>query len=168
MSHLGNKNKSMNDQWFTTIDTWRMITPYIPHKYKVWESFFGNGKSAEVLRKLGVNVYSKDLDFFEMLESTEVKQVDMVVSNIPFSKKYRILKALKKLGKPFILILPMSCISTLKLRSIFGTEMKNISLLIPKGRLKFEDKLGILNRKPTFSSLFLCWKIPNAERVVWL
>lgn len=129
-------NKKKNDDWFSTKIIWSLIAPYLPKDKILWEAFWGDGTSAKHLQSLGFNVISEDVDFFKAEHLME--KCDMIVSNPHFSKKYLILKHLVDKGKPFVLILPLHCINAHKIRKIFGKTIKDITIFIPTGRLKFE------------------------------
>ena len=163
-----NKNKKTNDEWYSTIDTWKLIEAYIPKDKKIWEAFYGDGSSGEILRKLGYDVYSENLDFFEMLNTKEVEAIDWVITNPPFTKKYPILAALVELNKPFIVVLPLSSINTHSMRKIFGEKMDNVTILMPKGRLMFKNKKGDIVKRPSFESIYLGWKIGGVDKIEWL
>jgi hypothetical protein len=55
--------------------------------------------------------------------------MDMIISNVPFSKKKEVLVKLKELDKPFIIIMPMSTLFTQYLRETFGNKLQ---LIIPQ------------------------------------
>lgn len=78
--------------------------PAVPSKPKkdkvIWESFYGDGTSGEFLRELGCKeVIHEPIDFFENDKG------EVIISNPPFSKTKEIMPRLKKLDKPFILIM---------------------------------------------------------------
>ena len=54
---------------------------YIPRDKTIWEAFYGDGQSGQDLESMGFNVIHEPIDFFSHDEG------DVIVSNIPFSKK---------------------------------------------------------------------------------
>jgi hypothetical protein len=76
---------------------WENIKQYIPKK-KIWEAFYGDGKSGSYLQELGFDEIHEEIDFFEE------NRGEIIISNPPFSKSKEVLTRLKELNKPFILI----------------------------------------------------------------
>ena len=120
-----------HDDYMTPKYAWENIQQYIPKDKVIWEAFMGDGKSGEYLEELGFDVIHNDNDFFESNEG------DIVVSNPPFSKSKEVITRLKKIDKPFILILPSSKINTQYFR-LFKNE---IQIIIPKKRIHFDKQI---------------------------
>lgn len=148
MNFLTNESALKDDDYMTPKEVWETIKDYIPKNKVIWEAFYGDGKSGDYLRELGFQVIHEKIDFFKENKG------DIIVSNPPFSEKMRVLKRLKELDKPFILLLPASTLGTKTLQQLFG---KDIQVIIPKGRISF-----IKNGKQTngvwFASFFYCYK----------
>ncbi|NQY07845.1 MAG: hypothetical protein HRT68_17010, partial [Flavobacteriaceae bacterium] len=88
---------------------------------------------------------------------------EIVISNPPFSQAREVLERLKKLNKPFILILPSSKINTQYFRRIFLNCEDRIQIIIPKKRIQFDRyKDGKRNDKTmnaSFDCFYYCWKM---------
>ena len=138
------------DDYMTKKSTWKSIAKFLPKDFIIWEAFYGDGTSGEHLRALGYNVIHKNIYFFDSDEG------DIIVTNPPYSKGKQILKRLKKLNKPFVLILPISKLN----RKYFQALFPGVHLIIPKSRIQF-----IRNNKNNcnFDTAFFCWKM-NLER----
>ena len=95
------------DDYMTPKSAWDNIKHLIPKDKVIWGCFYGDGKSGDYLKELGFNVIHEEIDFFDNDKG------DIIVTNPPFSQSKVILERLKKLDKPFIIILPASkiCIS---------------------------------------------------------
>ena len=78
----------------------------IPRHLTFWEAFYGDGTSGRHLTELGFDVIHEDLGFF-MHDLGEC-----VVTNPTFSELPRILARLRELGKPFVVIMPCSTLTT--------------------------------------------------------
>ncbi len=90
----------------TPPSAWEATQKYIPKNKVIWEAFYGDEKSGEILRGLGFKVNHVEWDFFE-------NNLGVVnVSNPPFSKLPQILERLAHLNKPFIIIMPSSKLNT--------------------------------------------------------
>ena len=93
-----------DDEWKTPKELWENIKEYLPKKdIVVWEAFYGDGKSGNYLSDLGCTVMQSNVDFFDD-NSCFLDKVDMIISNIPFSKKKEVLAKLKEIDKPFIIL----------------------------------------------------------------
>jgi len=148
----------------TPKSAWEDIKQYIPKDKVIWEAFYGNGKSGEYLEQLGFKVIHEKVDFFENDFG------EIVVSNPPFTKVPKILKRLKELNKPFIMIMPSSKINTQYFRKLFSDEP--IQIIIPKKRINFEK---LINGKVpegwgdrcNFDCFYYCWKIGLERDIIF-
>jgi len=155
------------DDYMTPKYAWENIRQYIPKDKVIWEAFYGDGKSGDYLKELEFNVIHEEVDFFEN------DLGDMVVSNPPFSKTKEVLKRLKELQKPFILILPSSKINTQYVRSLFKDEEDKLQIIIPIKRIQFDKlvngEIDTNSKKAcNFDCFYYCWKIGLERDIVWL
>jgi len=102
---------------------WEDIKEFIPNKV-IWEPFYGDGTSGVHLRDMGFEVIHEDVDFFEE------DRGEVVVTNPAFSKIPEILKRLKDLNRPFIMIMPSSKINTQYFQKLFTSEIQLIVFLL--------------------------------------
>lgn len=159
MAGFHTKTFQVFDDYTTPYSAWENIKQYLPIDKVIWEAFYCNGESGNHLQKLGFNVIHENEDFFENDKG------DLIVSNPPFSMKKEVLKRLKNLNKPFILICPISMLNTNYLRDLFGNS---IQLLIPRKRIqfnKFEDGIEKTLNSCNFDTAYFCYKM-NLERDV--
>lgn len=153
-----------DDEYDTPRELWENIVQYLPKKDKIlWEPFYSNGKSGNILSELGCTVIQSKTDFFDT-DNNIVDKADVIVSNIPFSKKKEILVKLKEMNKPFIIIMPASTIFTSYLRDTFGNELQ---IIVPHKRMHFE-KHGVLLKRTSFDSCYYCYKMNLERDIVWL
>jgi len=157
MALMRNSKDTEKDDYMTPKSVWESILQYIPKDKVIWEAFYGDGKSGEYLRELGLEVIHEDIDFF-----TE-NRGDVVVSNPPFSKKMEVLTRLKQLNKPFMLVLPASTLGTKTLQKLFP----DIQLIIPDGRISF-IKNGSKTNGVWFASFIYCWGINLPRDLIFL
>lgn len=155
---MTNSKEKEDDDYMTPKAVWESIREYIPKNKIIWEAFYGDGKSGEYLRELGFEVIHEDIDFFKE------NRGDIIVSNPPFSSKMAVLKRLKELDKPFILLLPASALGTKTLQELYGNTLQ---VIVPKGRICY-----IKNGKQTagvwFASFFYCYKCNLPRDLVFL
>ena len=173
-SYYGSKNSfgsvSKNDEYYTPKNEWVNIKKFIPNDKTIWEPFNNVGNpdsfnSSKYLRELGFNVISKPYnprtgrnDFFKSNHG------DIVVSNPPFTMKREVLKRLKDLDKPFILILPLPTINTIYFRNMFMND-KDFGIIIPKKRIDFKNKKNLNSN--CFECAFYCWKV-GVKGIKWI
>ena len=82
MAGFQTKTFSNHDDYMTPKSAWQNIEMYIPKDKQIWESFYGDGTSAENLKELGFDVVSEDIDFYkedrgEIVRSTGPDSVEM-------------------------------------------------------------------------------------------
>lgn len=166
MAGFHTKTFMVHDDYMTPKHAWENIKQFIPTDKMIWEAFMGNGKSGEYLTELGFNVIHEKLDFFEN------DLGDIIVSNPPFSKTKEVMERLKKLDKPFILILPSAKINTSYFRDFF-TGDKKLQIIIPRKRIHF-DKLvngevpNGYKSKCNFDCFYYCYKMNLPNDITWL
>lgn len=153
-----NSKYSLNDEYYTTFKIWESIRDYIPKNKIIWECFYSpNSKSATHLRNLGFEVVWKDVDFFTN------NYGDILVSNMPFSKKKEVLTRLKQLDKPFIMLFPTASIQTKFFKNLF--ENDKIQIILPTEKLHYEGD-STHPRGASFYSCFICYKMDFDKDVI--
>ena len=132
MAGFHTKKFSVCDDYMTPKYAWEAIKNFIPKNKIIWESFYGDGTSGKYLSELGFEVIHKEVDFFEN------NLGDIVISNPPFSDTKNIIKRLKELNKPFILILPTSKIMNSYFREFQKDNKFPLQIIIPRKRIQFK------------------------------
>jgi len=165
MATFTHKGFLKHDDYMTPKSAWEDIKEYIPKEKIIWEAFYGDGVSGTHLKELGFNTIHEPIDFFEN------NMGDVVLSNPPFSKIPDIIKRLKDLEKPFILIMPSSKINTQYFRKLFSNN--EIQIIIPRKRIHFEKKVN--GKTPdkwknacNFDCFYYCYKMNLPRDIVWL
>ena len=163
--HVSRNKIKVDDEYYTQPSTWQKILPYINRVNVLWEPFYGLGHTIKFFKENKyIMIGTKNKDFFK--NEKDMRDCDTVVSNPPFSLKYRIMTRLVKNEKPFILILPLACVNSQSFRKCFNNDMSDVSILIPKGRIQF-IKGDKVQKSPSFESCFVCWKMME-EKLVFL
>lgn len=135
-----------DDDYMTPKEVWESIAHLIPKDKKIWECFYGDGKSGEYLSDLGFQVEHHKIDFFDVPSFN----YDILVSNPPYSMKPKIFKRLSEIDKPFMMLVPVSTMTKKFLKTYFQDK---IQIIIPKSRIHF-----VKNGEQTKSSWFdTCW-----------
>ena len=165
MAGFHTKTFLKHDDYMTPKYAWENIKHLIPKNKVIWEAFYGDGKSGSYLRELGFNVIHEPIDFFEN------NLGEIIVSNPPFSKSKEVMKRLKELDKPFIIIMPSSKINTSYFREYFMNS--GLQLIIPRKRIHFEKQIE--GKTPdnwknacNFDCFYYCYKIGLENDIVWL
>lgn len=166
MAGFHTKTFMKHDDYMTPKSAWENIKQFIPTDKVIYEPFYGDGKSGEYLRQLGFTVIHEPIDFFEN------DLGDIIVSNPPFSKSKEVLKRLKDLDKPFILILPSSKINTSYFSDLFGSD-KKLQIIIPRKRIHFEKHVNGETPKDwknacNFDCFYYCYKMNLKNDITWL
>lgn len=156
---------SSDDEYYTPPEHWIAVREFLPSSnLVVWEAFCGDGRSGNTLADLGCTVIQgREVDFFND-ENGVLDKYDVIVSNIPFSNKKEILERLKKLDKPFLIIMPGSTMFTKYLRELFGNEMQ---IIIPRSRMHFV-KNDVLMTRTSFDCCYFAYKMNYSKDVIWL
>ena len=153
-------NDKDSDNYITNKEDWERIKQYIPKDKIIWSPFYCDGKQKEYFAEMGFDIIHEDEDFFENNKG------DIIIDNPPFSKKKEILKRLKQLDKPFILICP----SVLLVYKYFQDYFKNdLQLMIPYNRIKFKHlNSNNKNYTPPYASFYFCYKMNLPKDLIWL
>ena len=166
MATFTNNTFKKHDDYMTPKYAWEDIKEYIPKDKVIWECFYGSGDSGKYLTELGFNTIHKEIDFFKNNEG------EVLVSNPPFTIIPQILERLVELGKPFIMIMPVSKMSTQYYRKTF----KNIELpqiIIPKKRIQFIKTVDgkvpdNYKSSANFDCFYYCWKMNLPRDIIML
>jgi len=141
-------HQNVTDNYYSKKEVWEKIQQYIPKDKVIWEPFYGDGKSGQYLRELGFHVIHEPIDFFE----NDLGEI--IVSNPPFSMKQEIFTRLKKLDKPFIIVMFPIVLSCKWFLDIFD----DIQIIIPKTRVKMYGN-GKENYTPNGGVWYFCYKM---------
>lgn len=148
-----------------------LLIPFIPKNIKyVWEVAAGDGKISRILTKHGYGVLSFDLQVSDSIEiichnflgnlhscsKLYPKDETAIITNPPFSLKYKFYKRCLEIGNPFALLIPADYSGWL----IDAVDKHNCEKLIPTRRINYitptgkSEKTGNISN---FHSLWLTW-----------
>tara|TARA_R110001632_G_scaffold106349_1_gene215890 strand:+ start:147 stop:632 length:486 start_codon:yes stop_codon:yes gene_type:complete len=160
MAGFHTKTFLKHDDYMSPKSAWENIQHLIPKDKIIWEAFYGDGKSGKYLEELDFDVIHKEVDFFTN------NLGDIIISNPPFSQSKEILKRLKELDKPFILILPSSKINTQYVRENYKNS--DLQIIIPRKRIQFIKNGNELQNKCNFDCFYYCYKMNFKKDITWL
>jgi len=167
MASFSTKTFQKHDDYMTPLSAWESISHIIPKDKVIWEPFFGDGKSKEHLMSLGCQeVIHEDIDFFENDKG------EVIVTNPPYSDTKKIMPRLKALGKPFILIMPCSKLTTQYVRENFKDTEDPLQIIVPRKRVQFIKLVdGVMVEQRNccnFDCFWYCWKMNLPKDLMWL
>ena len=158
-----------HDDYMTPKYAWENISHLIPKDKQIWEPFYGDGKSGDYLQEIlgsDIEIIHKNEDFFKVNYPDTT-----IITNPPFSRSKEVLTRLKELGKPFIIIQPVSKMNTQWFRSLFKGD-KNFQIIIPPKRINFarmvDGKVIEGKSHANFECNYYCWKIGLENDITWL
>jgi hypothetical protein len=156
-------NKSGNDNYETPFENIESITKYIPSGARIWDPFYCNGLVGEHWKKLGFDIkHEPGVDFFSITEYPD--NVDMIVTNPPFSKFSKILKQLIVWDKPFMILCPL-----VNLGCKYMHEFNNIDFqIIPLFYIKFIKEGIKLRDKSPVKVCWLCYKMNLPKHIIFM
>lgn len=141
------------DELYTPREAVEFIVDYIPENVKtIWEcTAIENSEIVNVLREKGFTVVTSHikngLDFFEF----EPQHYDLIITNPPYSLKDQFLERAFSLGKPFMMLLPITTLEGKKRSEMF--RKNGVQVLIPNKRFNFiKEKKGSWFQTSWFTS----------------
>ena len=157
-------NFKKDDDYETPKYVWEMICneKFISKKKKLYDPFYCRGNTASVMEELGYDCIHEDEDFFG---NHQRHDYDIILSNPPFSIKKKVFDELKKIDKPFIMIVPISTIT--KKYFIDNFKDDDITICIPPKRMQFM-KNGEQLKCCWFDTIFLCYKMGYSKSMIYL
>ena len=176
MANFVDSNQFRNqDQYYTPMDVWEVVSHLLPKEGVVWEACMKDAvqsKSPDILAELGCKVvFDTSID---CLTHEPEQHYDSIVTNIPFSNvlKKQILQRFVELDKPFLIIMNSMNIYTKYIREIFGENLKHLQVIQPYGKLQFielmEDQSLKRKNNCSFYCVFLAYKMNLKNEDLWL
>jgi len=194
MAGFQTKTFMKHDDYMTPKYAWSNIKQFIPDDKIIWDPFYGNGDSGDFLQEIkpeSTILHNQD-DFFEVCSNLYIglptgriihevinEENTCIVTNPPFSKSKEVLTTMKKIGLPFIMILPSSKICTQYFRKLFSGLEDQIQIIVPRKRIHFKkliwDEETQTMKEPenwknscNFDCFYYCWKMDLPKDIIWL
>lgn len=155
---------TINDEVYTPEYAVLPILEYLKKEWKIALPFdTENSNYYKVLKREGFDVdcfhLENDRNLFNPESETQdffkkdFKEYDILISNPPFSIKDDVLERLYKIGKPFIMLLPLTALSGLARVNLFYEH--GVELIV------FDKRINFLEQKKGnwFASAYFCWKV---------
>ena len=140
------------------------IIRFLKPNLTVWEPAVGEGLLAGAMRDLGLDVIATglpDQDFFEIAPPN----YDCIITNPPFSLKYKWLKRCYELGKPFFLLLP---VETLGAKSFQVLASKHgCSIILMDRRINFKMPNKGWEGQAQFPTAWFMWNATEFNNIYY-
>ena len=151
-----------DDDYSTKIETLEDVVPFIKKTDKIYDPFYCDGYVKEQWKKLGFDIHHEKVDAFNL---NLIPDYDIMISNIPFSCKEKCVKHALSLGKPFMLIMPISAIGSRWIVKYWD----DLQFIVPDGRYSYY-KPDYAERKSAswFDSVWVCSKMNLDEKIIKL
>ena len=156
-----NAVKQLYDEYYTRKKAWEDIQHFIPSEKVLWEAVMLNSLSSSplYLQELGFKVeWDTSSDFFQQ----EKRENAVCVRKCPFSLKKEVLRHLKQIDQPFILIISSTVLNTKYFLETFGND-KRIQLIIKSTKIHYDKYIDgkevEMKDNTSFYSLYLCCQL---------
>ena len=135
------------DNYETPNDILDIILKYISKETRLYDPFYCHGTSGNRMRSRGYSCIHEDKDFYDDRPSKQ--DYDIIVSNPPYSDLKQVFRTLKKINKPFAMLVPIEAIA----RKYFIFD-QNVQLIVIKKNVHFIRDGKRMNRP---MRNLLCW-----------
>ena len=152
-------NDNTNDNYITHSGGWDAIEKYIPKDKKIWSPFYCEGIQKSHFADMGIDIIHEDEDFFENDKG------DIIIDNPPFSKLRPILERIKKLNKPFILIMPTDKVNAIWFQKLFKDGLQ---LIIPTKKIMCSNFDPDIKFKFNWGLYYYCYNMNLPKDLIFL
>jgi hypothetical protein len=135
------------------------IIPYLPRGGQIWEPAEGEGYLVRGLKQAGFSVIGTDiLTGTDFLDYPYTPDCSAIVTNPPFSLKYKFLYKCYELGKPFALLMPIEVFGAVTAQRLFQKHGFEVMLLDKRIDFKMPNKKWE-GKGAWFPTAWFCWKL---------
>jgi hypothetical protein len=133
------------------------LDPLLPYlKGRLWEPACGEGFMVDALNTAGFTVVSSDLLTGQNFFFYEPETYDMLVTNPPYSIKYKWLKRCYELDKPFALLMPVEVLGAVMAQKLF--RERGIEVIFLPRRVNFKMPNKDWDSHAQFPVAWYCYK----------
>lgn len=164
---LTSNRTAEGDEMYTPFYACEPLIKYIPNDWKIWCPCDEEWSAyVRLFREHGYTVIRSSLaEGQDFLEYEPDEPYDVIITNVPFSLKDKMLKRLDELGKPFAVLLPLN---SLQGQTRYGVFSHDIQLLAFDKRIGFHSAENM--QTPTegspFASAYFCRGVLPKDLIV--
>tara|TARA_R110002073_G_scaffold1550_1_gene10789 strand:+ start:1309 stop:1809 length:501 start_codon:yes stop_codon:yes gene_type:complete len=161
-SRLNNKGTAVefkDDDYETPSCVLEDLLPYIKNHKTIYDPFYCKGSVVAEWSKHSKICINEKKDAF----SREHPEFDILISNIPFTKKKECVELAFNLGKPFALLMPIDALGS----KWIGKYFDKLQYIIPCGRYNFL-KNGAKTKGCWFDTMWLCYGLNLDKNIIKL
>ncbi len=159
---------SETDESYTPFYAVKPLLKYIPKGKIIWCPFDEEWSAyVQMFREEGYNVICSHLKTGQNFFDYEPKEhYDIIISNPPFSLADKILERLYVLGKPFVILLPLKYLQSVKRVDMFAKH--GIQLLTFDKRIGYhvDQEFTKVKEGNNQATSYFCWKILPKDLIV--
>lgn len=137
------------------------LLPFLRPGWNIWEPAAGEGIIVKTLKTKGYTVTPSDILTGQNFFDYEPDQWDCIVTNPPFSIKFRWLKRCYQLGKPFALLVPVEMLGTREALEMF--EKFGLEWMLLKRRVDFKMPNKGWASTATFPTFWITHKLTGQQ-----
>ena len=151
-------NVRTQDEYFTPRYAVLPLLPYIKHGWTIWCPFdLPQSNFVKVLSEKGFKVVHSHIEEGDDFFTCGIpKDIDVIISNPPYSRKTDVLERLYAIGKPFAMLIASPGIFESTRFDLF--EKYGVEILVFDKRVSYFGKQGNTSERttPGFSSWYIC------------
>ena len=140
------------------------LLQYLESTWTIWECAAGEGYLADAIEEKGFSVVKSDIltgqNFFKYTPGFSA-----IVTNPPFSIKYKWLRHCYHLDKPFALLLPLETLGAKSAQKLF--KKHGMQLLVLNKRVNFKMPNTGWNGTAQFPVAWFTWKMNLESEIVY-
>jgi hypothetical protein len=133
--------------------------------WTIWEPARGEGYLEASLQDGGLNVVSSDILTDQNFFDYEPDDWDCLVTNPPFSIKYKWLDRCYKLGKPFALLLPVETLGAKTAQELFAEH--DIEVIFLNKRVNFKMPNKGWHSSAQFPVAWFTWRLGIGQQMTF-
>jgi hypothetical protein len=132
-SPLNLMKRGGSDDFDTTLKGFVDVARFVPQNIRICDPFFNEGKAEKYMKTAfpTCTVVHTEADAFE----SQI-DADLILTNPPYSIKFKVLEWLVGTGIPFCALLPIGILATKAFRKV--PCYRDFQYIVPNGRVAFE------------------------------
>jgi len=144
------------------------LLPYLPESWFIWEPACGRGNLVRALARRGYRVIGTDIQQGERLDfltwtPSWIDDVDLILTNPPYSLKDEFIRRCYELGKPWALLMPLTALGGQKRQNLWREY--GVQLVMLGRRVHFDTGTG--KSACWFESAWFTWGLNLPRDIIF-